>query len=55
MKSLVAAFDAVPADGMHAIEFDEEKFNVYLDETVSSGVDEQLLQRGLPRLSRAEN
>lgn len=55
MKSLIAAFDAVPADGMHAIEFDEEKFNVYLDETVSTAVDEQLLQRGLPRLSRAEN
>ncbi len=55
MKSLVAAFDAVPTDGMHAIEFDEEKFSVYLDETVSTGVDEQLLQRGLPRLSRAEN
>jgi S1-C subfamily serine protease len=55
MKSLIEAFDQVPEGGLHAIEFDEEKFHVYLDETVSTAVDEQLLERGLPRLSRAEN
>ncbi|MEM9237288.1 MAG: PDZ domain-containing protein [Verrucomicrobiota bacterium] len=54
MKSLVAAFDEVPSDGLHSIEFDEEKFKVYLDELVSTTVDGQLLQRGLSRLSRVE-
>lgn len=55
MKSLIDAFATPSADGLHAIEFDEEKFTVYLDESVSSTVDKQLLQGGLPRLSRAEN
>lgn len=55
MKSLVEAF-AKPGDkGLHAIEFDEEKFTVYLDETLSTTVDEQLLQRGLSRLSRTSD
>lgn len=54
MKSLVEAFDQAPASGLHSIEFDEEKFSVYLDEALSSAVDGQLLQRGLPRLSRTE-
>ncbi|MEP4079591.1 PDZ domain-containing protein [Haloferula sp.] len=54
MKSLIAAFDEVPSDGLHSIEFDEENFKVYLDEVVSTGVDSQLLQRGLTKLSRAE-
>src|SRR5690606_11732355 len=52
MKSLVEAFDSPGEDGLHAIEFDEEKFTVHLDEVVSTAVDEQLLQRGLSRLSR---
>lgn len=52
MKSLVDAFDEPGDDGLHAIEFDEEKFTVHLDEVVSTAVDEQLLQRGLTRLSR---
>ncbi len=54
MKSLIAGFDDVPADGLHSIEFDEENFKVYLDELVSTEVDGQLLQRGLSKLSRAE-
>jgi hypothetical protein len=54
MKSLIAAFDDVPGDGLHSIEFDEENFKVYLDELVSTEVDGQLLQRGLSKLSRAE-
>jgi hypothetical protein len=54
MKSLIAAFDEVPSDGLHSIEFDEENFKVYLDELVSTEVDGQLLQRGLTKLSRAE-
>jgi S1-C subfamily serine protease len=53
MKSLIAAFDQPGPEGLHAIEFDEEKFTVHLDEVVSTAVDEQLLKRGLPRLSKA--
>ncbi len=53
MKSLIEAFDEAGENGMHAIEFDEEKFTVYLDEAVSTAVDEQLVQRGLAPLSRA--
>ncbi|MGB6223080.1 PDZ domain-containing protein [Haloferula sp.] len=54
MKSLIAAFDEIPSDGLHAIEFDEENFKVYLDEVVSTAVDGQLLERGLTKLSRTE-
>lgn len=54
MKSLIAAFDEIPSDGLHSIEFDEENFKIYLDEVVSTGVDGQLLERGLSKLSRAE-
>lgn len=53
MKALIEAFKEAP-DGMHSIEFDEENFTVYLDNRVSGGVDDQLMQRGIPRLSRAE-
>ena len=55
MKTLIEAFKTPSADGLHAIEFDEEKFHVYLDERVSDAVDKQLLERGLPKLSRAED
>jgi S1-C subfamily serine protease len=55
MKTLIEAFKTPSADGLHSIEFDEEKFHVYLDESVSDEVDKQLLQRGLPKLSRAED
>ena len=55
MKTLIEAFKTPSAEGLHAIEFDEEKFHVYLDERVSDAVDKQLLERGLPKLSRAED
>ena len=55
MKSLIQAFDGPGENGMHAIEFDEEKFTVHLDEQISTAVDEQLVQRGLAPLSRAED
>lgn len=55
MKSLIEAFDKAGDGGLHAIEFDEEKFNVYLDESTSTAVDGQLVQRGLAPLSRAED
>jgi S1-C subfamily serine protease len=55
MKSLIDAFALPGEDGMDQIEFDEEKFSVHLDEALSDEVDAQLRQRGLSRLSRAEN
>ncbi|MEK7954287.1 S1C family serine protease [Luteolibacter soli] len=55
MKTLIEAFKTPAADGLHSIEFDEEKFHVYLDESISDTVDKQLLQRGLPKLSRADD
>jgi S1-C subfamily serine protease len=53
MKSLIAAFDANEGE-IHSIEFDQDNLTVHLDEAISSAVDSQLLQRGLPSLSRAE-
>lgn len=54
MKSLIDAFKGNLL-GPHSIEFDKEDFKVYLDETVATQVDSQLLKRGLSRLSRAED
>ena len=54
MKTLIKAFEKPNPDNLHSIEFLEESFTVYLDETVSTMVDSTLLQRGLNRLSRAE-
>ncbi len=53
MKSLIAAFKVNPGE-LQSIEFAEENLTVYLDDTVTTTVDEQLLQRGITRLSRAE-
>jgi S1-C subfamily serine protease len=53
MKSLIDAFDSNLQE-IHSIEFDEDNLKIHLDETISTAVDSQLLQRGLPRLSRAE-
>jgi len=55
IKSLIEAVEQPGADGMDPIEFDEEEFSVYIDEAASDAVDAQLLQRGLSRLSKAEN
>lgn len=54
MKTLIEAFGKAAENNLHSIEFMEEDFTVYLDETVSTGVDSALLQRGLNRLSRSE-
>lgn len=54
MKTLIEAFDKPNSDNLHSIEFLEENFTVYLDESISTSVDSVLLQRGLNRLSRAE-
>ena len=51
MKELVSAFDN-PSDGLHSIEFADEKLTVHLDDAVAAEVDSQLLQRGIRKLSR---
>ena len=52
IPTLIAAFEE--HDGpLHAVEFADEDFTIYLDEAVASGVDAELLQRGLPRLSHS--
>jgi S1-C subfamily serine protease len=53
MKTLIAAFKG-NMNELHSIEFAEEDFTVYLDDSVSTNVDSQLLKRGIPRLYRAE-
>jgi S1-C subfamily serine protease len=53
MKSLDEAFKSHTGP-LHSIEFDEENFTIYLDEETSTAVDEQLMQRGIPKLSRVE-
>ncbi len=54
MKTLIEAFNKPDTNNLHSIEFLEENFTVYLDETVSTTVDGVLIQRGLNRLSRSE-
>ena len=53
MASLIDAFKGNLSE-LHTIEFDEQNFTVYLDDTVTTAVDTQLLQRGISKLSRAE-
>jgi hypothetical protein len=53
MRGLIDAFKA-NLNELHSIEFDDEQFTIHLDEASSGTVDAQLLQRGIPRLSRAE-
>lgn len=53
MKSLIEAFDSKVGE-LHSIEFAEEDFTVYLDDSIATSVDGQLLKRGISRLSRAE-
>jgi S1-C subfamily serine protease len=53
MKGLIDAFDGNLGE-LHSIEFAEEDFKVYLDDTLATEVDSQLLKRGINRLSRAE-
>ena len=53
MKTLIAAFASNPEE-LHSIEFTEENLTVYLDDTVTTSVDTQLLERGITRLSHLE-
>lgn len=53
MKGLIEAFNMNLGE-LHSIEFAEEDFKVYLDDSLATEVDTQLLKQGLNRLSRAE-
>jgi len=53
MKSAIAAFDSNLGE-IHSIEFLDEKLVVYLDDSLATAVDGELLKRGMTRLSRSE-
>jgi S1-C subfamily serine protease len=53
MKSLVKAFDDNTGE-LHSVEFADEDLTIHLDDTVSTLVDTQLLERGITRLSRTD-
>lgn len=53
MKTLIDAFKGNLKE-LHSIEFDNDQFTVYLDDAVATTVDQQLMKRGITRLSRAE-
>ena len=53
IPSLIQAFQTDGADNLHTIEFDNGRpKTIYLDATVTEQVDNQLLERGIPNLSR---
>ncbi|WP_018971176.1 S1C family serine protease [Rubritalea marina] len=54
LPSLIAALKKAPANGIHSLTIDEQPKTIYLDATLSDQVDQQLVQRGLPALSRAK-
>lgn len=54
MKTLIKSLEKPNTNGLHSIEFMEENFTVYLDESISTVVDSALLQRGLNQLFRAD-
>lgn len=52
IPSLIKAFAKSPENGIHTIQLDGAPHTIYLDATTSDAIDAQLLQRGLPSLSR---
>ena len=55
MKDLIKAFRTPPLGSkLHSIEFVDENIVIYLDDTLSTMIDQSLLQRGVQQLSRAE-
>lgn len=54
IKDLAEAFSAVPADGLHTIEFDDYPRVIYVDDRVSRLVNQQLIQYGIGELQRLE-
>ncbi|MGA0844952.1 MAG: PDZ domain-containing protein [Luteolibacter sp.] len=53
LKDLVRAFEDHDGD-LHSIEFADDGLTIYLDDTTSTLVDSDLLQRGISRLSRVD-
>ena len=53
MKSMVEAFQH-PDKGLHRVEFEDETISIYLDDAVTSHVDQMLQQRGISPLYRAQ-
>lgn len=52
ISELAAALTQVPENGIHTIELDDAPGTLYLDAAISDQVDQQLMQQGLPILSR---
>lgn len=52
IPSLIAAFNNTPENGIHTLKLDGKLETIYLDAKLSNNVDQQLLSRGLPALSR---
>ena len=54
LKALADALSTIPENGIHTIELDDIPGVIYLDAALSDAVDQQLLQSGLPQLSRID-
>lgn len=54
IRDLAAAFAAVPADGLHTIEFEDYPKVIFVEDRVSRLVNQQLLQYGIGQLERLE-
>lgn len=54
IRDLAAAFAAVPADGLHTIEFDDFPKVIFVDDRASRLVNEQLVQYGIGQLERLD-
>jgi hypothetical protein len=54
IRDLAAAFAAVPADGLHTIEFDDYPKVIYVDDRASRLINQQLIQYGIGQLERLE-
>lgn len=54
IKDLAAAFAAVPADGLHTIEFDDYPKVIYVDDRASRLINQELIQYGIGQLERLE-
>ena len=52
LAALAEALSKTPENGVHTIEVDDSPGVIYLDGAMSDAVDQQLLQSGLPQLSR---
>jgi hypothetical protein len=54
IKDLAAAFTAVPADGLHTIEFDDYPKVIYVEDRASRLINQELIQYGIGQLERLE-